>query len=122
MSVKVTGALGYQAAAAATAGNFVVNSDDRGIVAIGGAVDVPGSNGGSANVAVSAKRVWILPVWTGRVSVSDPGAGVSVSAPIFGALTRNGSTVSGLSSWFRMSSSPTRIQPFNLSWSVTDHG
>jgi hypothetical protein len=78
---------------------------------------VPGAAGGTATIRVTAQRLWILPFFTGTITVVDPSIRLSQTTPILGNLTASGSTVSGTSSWFT-----SRFAPYNVTWSVTDAG
>ncbi|MFN8104854.1 MAG: Ca2+-dependent phosphoinositide-specific phospholipase C [Acidimicrobiia bacterium] len=86
---------------------------------VNGSATIPGTNGGDATVTVAASRVLGLPAYVGSVSVSDPGAGVNVRAPLLlSRLPRAG--IDGVAAdstpWFSTSG------PFaagSLTWSVT---
>ena len=56
--------------------------------------------------------------------VRDQGAGVSVSAPVFGQIARGTTLTSatGTSNWFIPGTFPNLFRPFSLNWSVTDAG
>jgi hypothetical protein len=123
VSVRISGALNY-AVQGSGAGDLVVRRDSFGISSVSGFLDVPGANGGTARVSVSATRAWILPLWTGQVTVRDQGAGVNVTTPIFGSISRAGTPTSaqGTSSWFTLGAFPNLLRPYSVSWSVTDAG
>ena len=118
----MSGAVNYQNSAQSTAGNISVASNANGLQSVAGQLDLPGTKGGTAKVTISAQRFWLFQFWTGTVTISDPTAGVSVSAPIFGGLNRGASahSAAGVTSWFRFGQFPNVIQPYNLSWSVDD--
>ena len=121
--MSVAGAVSY-AASGTGAGGVTVNRDAFGISSVSGTLDIPGANGGTAKVRVSVQRAWILPLWTGQVSVVDSGAGVSVSAPVFGSVTSGGvnGQAKGSTSWFLPGTFPNLIRPFTLNWTVKDAG
>jgi PKD repeat protein len=123
-SVQVTGSVNYANAAPPTAGNVTVGRDQFGITSVGGSLTLPGTNGGSATVAVSAQRFWVLQFWTGQASVFDPNAGVSLAAPIFGSISPAPGTnaVTGQTSWFTFGDFPNLIRPYSLRWTVDDAG
>jgi hypothetical protein len=120
--VHISGALTYDNAASATAGNVSVVRDTIGLVSAKGILDLPGTNGGTAKLNVGVQRFWVFQLWTGQVSVFDPGASVSVSAPVFGNVpTAPGvNAVGGTSSWFYFGQFPNLIRPFTLRWGVDD--
>lgn len=123
MSVQVSGAVRYSNSGTGN-GDLVVRRDGNGITTVSGFLEVPGTSGGTARVAVNAQRAWILPLWTGQVSVRDAGAGVNVSAPIFGQIGSAGvpGSARGTSSWFIPGSFPNLLRPVTISWSVVDAG
>ena len=121
-SVTVSGRTAYANSGTATSGGVTVVRDEFGIVSARGRITLPSTGSGSATVAVDAQRVWILPLWTGQVSVSDPGASVSVTAPIFGQVHPSAGVkaAQGSSSWFTLGQFPDLFQPFAVTWSVDD--
>ena len=121
-SVTVSGRTAYANSGTATSGGVTVVRDEFGIVSARGRITLPSTGSGSATVAVDAQRVWILPLWTGQVSVSDPGASVSVTAPIFGQVHPSAGVkaAQGSSSWFTLGQFPDLFQPFAITWSVDD--
>ncbi|UDY35391.1 PKD domain-containing protein [Dermatobacter hominis] len=120
--VTVSGRTTYANDAASTAGNVSVVRDTIGIVSARGNLTLPGTSGGNATVNVDVQRFWIFQLWTGQVSVYDPGASVSVAAPVFGQVsgTTGTNAVIGSSSWFTLGQFPDLIRPFTLTWSVDD--
>jgi hypothetical protein len=120
--VTVAGRTSYSNSAASTAGNVSVVRDGIGIVSAKGSLTLPGTTGGNATVNVDVQRFWIFQLWTGQVSVYDPGASVSVAAPVFGQVFGASGTnaVTGSSSWFTLGQFPDLIKPFTLTWSVDD--
>ena len=121
-SVTVSGRTAYTNSGTATSGGVTVVRDEFGIVSARGRITLPSTGTGSATVAVDAQRLWILPLWTGQVSVSDPGASVSVTAPIFGQIHPSAGVkaAQGSSSWFTLGQFPDLFQPFAITWSVDD--
>jgi PKD repeat protein len=121
-SVEVTGTTTYTNGGRASAGGVTVTRDQFGVVSVSGLLEFPGTNGGSARLSVNAQRFWIFQLWLGQVNLFDQGAGVSLSAPIFGSLTPAPGTnaVGGVSSWFTFGSFPNLIRPFTIRWSVDD--
>jgi hypothetical protein len=121
-TVTVAGRTSYSNSAASTAGNVSVVRDGIGIVSAKGSLTLPGTTGGNATVNVDVQRFWIFQLWTGQVSVYDPGASVSVAAPVFGQVFGASGTnaVTGSSSWFTLGQFPDLIKPFTLTWSVDD--
>jgi PKD repeat protein len=122
LSVQVSGSFNYTNGGAATAGNVRVLRDPSGIQSALGTLDLPGRNGGTARLSVQAQRFWIFQLWTGTVSLFDPAAGVSLSAPVFGTLSNAPGTnaVTSTSSWFSFGQFPNLIRPYTLRWSVDD--
>jgi PKD repeat protein len=121
VSVKFTGAISYENSGTGT-GDLAVDRDNFGLTGVKGSLNVPGTTGGTAKVTVDVNRAWILPFWAGTVTVSDPGAGVSVTTPVLGSLSR-GATVDSAtttSSWFVLGTFPNLIKPYTLKWSVDD--
>jgi hypothetical protein len=118
----VTGSTSYVNSAASTGGNVSVQRDTLGVVSANGSLVLPGTSGGTATLNVAVQRFWIFQLWTGQVSVYDPGASVSLAAPVFGSLSSLSGTnaVGGTSSWFSFGSFPNLIRPFTLQWSVDD--
>jgi PKD repeat protein len=121
-SVQVSGSIDYTNAAIPSAGDVRVVRDGFGIVSVGGSLTQTGANGGWATLTVTAQRFWILPLWTGEVSLFDPNAGISLRAPITGSVLPAAGTnaASGQSSWFTFGDFPNLIRPFNLRWTVDD--
>jgi hypothetical protein len=121
-SIVVTGSSAYSNVAESTSGDVKVLRDAIGIVSAKGTLQVPGKSGGTATVGVNVSRFWILQLWTGQVSVSDPGASASFAAPVFGSVSNAPGTnaVGGTSSWFNLGSFPNLVKPFTLQWSVDD--
>jgi hypothetical protein len=121
-SVQVSGSLNYSNAGTATSGGVSVVRDTFGLVSAGGTVNLPGTSGGTARVTVGVQRFWVFQLWTGQVSVFDPGASVSVSAPVFGAVPSapGVNAVGSTTSWFYFGQFPNLIRPFTLRWSVDD--
>ena len=120
--MTVSGRTAYANSGTATSGGVTVVRDEFGIVSARGRITLPSTGSGSATVAVDAQRVWILPLWTGQVSVSDPGASVSVTAPIFGQVHPSAGVkaAQGSSSWVTLGQFPDLFQPFAITWSVDD--
>ena len=96
--------------------------DTVGVVSANGTLDLPGKNGGTAKLTVGVQRFWIFQLWTGQVSIFDPGASVSLAAPVFGNLSSppGVNTAGSTSSWFTFGPFPNLIQPFTLQWGVDD--
>jgi hypothetical protein len=121
-TVTISGRLAYANTGTSTAGNVAVARDAGGIVSARGSITIPGLRGGAATVTVDVQRVWILPLWSGQVSVNDPSAGMNVTAPVLGtvhpAAGRNAAT--GMTSWFALGSFPDLIRPYTLTWTVDD--
>jgi hypothetical protein len=119
----VTGAVNYENNGTGP-GSIVVRRDAAGIVSATGSLGIPGTSGGTSTVTVGIQRAWILPLWTGQISVRDQGAGVNVAAPVFGQIARGDTLTSarGTANWFVIGQFPNLIRPFSLSWSVTDGG
>jgi hypothetical protein len=123
VSVKLTGAVGYENAGTGT-GNMTVTNDSFGIRSVSGSMEIPGTDGGVARVDANIQRAWILPLWTGQITVRDAGADVSVAAPVFGQIAKGTTATSakGTLGWFQLGQFPNLIRPYTLSWSVTDAG
>jgi len=119
--VRLRGAFTYDNAGPGE-GDLRVRRDTFGISSVRGTIELPGADGGTATVTVNATRVWILPIWSGQTTVSDPGAGVSVSTPVIGPVGAAGQPGSarGTSQWFVPGSFPNLIRPYTLSWTVVD--
>jgi hypothetical protein len=120
-SVAITGLGNYQNEGSGS-GDITVTRDSLGIQRVQGVLDLEGTNGGTARFSVTAQRAWILPLWTGQVSLRDSGAGMNVTAPIFGQISSDGSPNSarGSASWFQLGQFPNLLRPFTLNWSVID--
>jgi hypothetical protein len=103
---------------------MTVTKDSFGVRTVTGMLEVPGTNGGTSRVDVNVQRAWILPLWTGQVSVRDAGAAVSVAAPVFGQVNADTApnSAKGTLGWFQLGEFPNLIRPYSLSWSVTDAG
>ena len=122
-SVRVTGAFNYTNQGSGP-GSIVVRRDANGVVSANGSIDVPGAKGGTATISVNVARAWILPLWTGQVSVRDAGAGIALSAPSFSPVSRGDTPDSarGTVSWFSIGQFPNLFRPYTLNWSVNDGG
>jgi len=98
--------------------------DSSGIKSVSGLLDLPGSSGGNARVAVGINRAWILPLWIGQISVTDLGAGVAVTTPVFGTISRGSTstTATATSNWFKLGAFPNLLRPYSLNWTVIDAG
>ena len=118
----MTGRTSYSNGGESSSGDVSVVRDTIGIVSARGSLTLPGSSTGNATVNVDVQRFWIFQLWTGQVSVYDPGASVSVAAPVFGQVFGASGTnaVAGSSSWFTLGQFPDLIKPFTLNWSVDD--
>ena len=123
VTVRVTGSEAYTNGGSGN-GNLTVRRDAFGIASVTGSLDIPGSSGGTAKVTVNAQRAWILPLWTGQITVVDQGAGLNLTTPIFGSINRAGSdsAVSSTASWFKVGAFPNLIRPYTVNWTVTDAG
>ncbi len=119
--MSISGVVDYENSGSGV-GGVDVRSDMFGVSRVVGELQVAGRDGGTATVATDVRRVWILPLWTGQVRVSDPDAGVRLTAPVFGRLSSDGATVTGTTNWFLTGSFPNLIRPYTLTWSVTDAG
>ena len=121
--MQFAGALAYSNAGNGT-GDLDVARDLIGIRSVTGFLDVPGLSGGTARVSVDVQRAWILPLWTGQVVVRDRGAGVSVTTPVIGSITRAtiDTSATTTSSWFTFGTFPNLFRPYSLKWTVTDAG
>jgi hypothetical protein len=115
--------VGYENAGTGT-GNMTVTNDSFGIRSVSGSMEIPGTDGGVARVDANIQRAWILPLWTGQITVRDAGADVSVAAPVFGQIAKGTTATSakGTLGWFQLGQFPNLIRPYTLSWSVTDAG
>ncbi|MFN7152006.1 MAG: hypothetical protein ACK4V6_21315 [Microthrixaceae bacterium] len=105
-------------------GGVTVTRDTFGIRTVESTMDLPGQNGGTARFSVNAQRAWILPLWTGQVSLRDDGAGMNVTAPIFGQISPGGapSSAQGSATWFKLGQFPNLLRPFTVNWSVAEAG
>jgi hypothetical protein len=106
------------------AGDVTVTRDAFGIRQVQALMDLAGQNGGTARLTVNAQRAWILPLWTGQVSLRDQGAGMDVSAPIFGQISPGAapSSAQGSATWFKLGQFPNLLRPFTVNWSVAEAG
>jgi len=121
IGIGITGSVNYSRVAESIAGNVAIVRDANGIGIVRGALDYPGVNGGTARFTVNAQRFWTFQVWIGEVRVNDPGSGVSIKAPILGPLsTPTANIVRGASNWYTSGTFPNLVQPFSLTWEVTD--
>jgi hypothetical protein len=123
VSVRITGAIDYTNQGSGN-GGFTVTKDAFGVRSVSGSLDIPGAAGGTAKVGVTATRAWILPLWTGKVTVNDPASNVSISPPLFGAVTSDTApnSAKGTINWFVTGTFPQLIRTYTLNWSVTDAG
>jgi hypothetical protein len=101
VSLAFSGSLTYTNSGPITSGSLRVSPSTGTITSVTGTITIPGLSGGSARVSVAIVRLFGL--YSGVVSVSDPGAHLGTTATVFSkALTRtaNGGvtgTASGLS-------------------------
>jgi PKD repeat protein len=123
VTVNISGLGDYQNAGNGL-GDVTVDRDGFGIRRVQAIMDLTGKNGGTARFAVSAQRAWILPLWTGQVSLRDPGAGVDVAAPIFGQVSPGAApgSAQGTATWFKLGQFPNLLRPFTVNWSVAEAG
>ena len=123
VSVAFSGAINYTNSGNGT-GDLQVLRDSSGIKSVTGLLDLPGNSGGTARVAVSINRAWILPLWFGQISVTDAGSGVATSTPVFGTISRGSTATSATttSNWFKLGAFPNLLRPYSLNWTVTDAG
>jgi hypothetical protein len=121
--VAFSGAISYTNSGDGT-GDLQVLRDSSGIKSVTGLLDLPGKSGGTARVAVSINRAWILPLWFGQISVTDAGSGVATSTPVFGTISRGSTATSATttSNWFKLGAFPNLLRPYSLTWTVTDAG
>jgi hypothetical protein len=120
--VQLSGSYNYNRSGDSSSGNVAVVRDQYGVVSVNGTLSYPGANGGTGQLTVASKRFWVFPLWSGQVQASDPGAGVSVTAPIFGQLSPTAGTnaIRSQSSWFSLGSFPNLVRPFTINWSIDD--
>ena len=104
------------------AGDLDVVRDSSGIKSVTGLLDIPGTAGGTARVAVSINRAWILPLWFGQISVIDAGAGVAQTTPVFGTISRGATATSATATanWFKLGAFPNLLRPYSLTWTIID--
>ncbi|CAB4545161.1 unannotated protein [freshwater metagenome] len=123
VSVAFSGALSYANTGSGT-GDLQVVRNSSGIKSVNGLLDLPGTSGGTARVAVAINRAWILPLWFGQISVTDAGAGVATSTPVFGPiyLSSTATSATTTSNWFKLGAFPNLLRPYSLTWTVTDAG
>ncbi len=122
-SVQISGSVSYTNSGDNASGTGVrVVRDQIGLVSAAGTVNLPGTSGGTSRFTVGVQRFWVFQLWTGQVSVYDPNASVSLSAPVFGTVSPAPGTnaVGGTSSWFYFGQFPNLVKPFTLRWSVDD--
>ncbi len=121
VDVRLNGAVNYDNDGSGN-GNLTVRRDANGIVAVTGSLEIAGTQGGTATVTTNVRRAWILPLWTGQISVRDQGAGVNVTTPVFGQVGRDvaASSARGTANWFTVGTFPNLFRPYSLTWSVTD--
>jgi len=122
-SVQISGSVSYTNSGDNASGTGVrVVRDQIGLVSAAGTVNLPGTSGGTSRFTVGVQRFWVFQLWTGQVSVYDPNASVSLSAPVFGTVSPTAGTnaVGGTSSWFYFGQFPNLVKPFTLRWSVDD--
>ncbi|MEZ5310389.1 MAG: PKD domain-containing protein [Microthrixaceae bacterium] len=81
VSVLFGGSVNYQNSGGGT-GNIGVAHDAFGLVSVSGYLDVPSKVSGTARVTVNVNRLWILPIWTGTITVNDQAAGINQATPM----------------------------------------
>ncbi|MFN8102919.1 MAG: PKD domain-containing protein [Acidimicrobiia bacterium] len=131
LSVSFTGGVTYQNSGSLTSGNLSTGGTVCGgsgssggsssaPVRLNGTGTLAGTHGGSANVAFAVNRFWILPVYVGSITVSDPGAGLyQVTLVLFSRVATSGpGRVSGANNWVVTRTLPWRS--YTLVWSITD--
>jgi hypothetical protein len=127
VQVRLSGAVDYENGGSGN-GDIAVRRDASGIAAATGFLELDSplaaAQSTPARVGVNIQRAWILPLWTGQVTVRDQAAGVNLSTPVFGQIQRGDTLTSarGTSSWFVVGSFPNLLRPYTLSWSVVDAG
>jgi hypothetical protein len=96
-------------------GAITVARDRQGsVTSVTGHATVP-DGASTARVSMNVRRVWILPVYSGTITVREDGAKFSTtSLMLFSPLRTNGARVSGSAVGF----SPT-LRSYRLDWSVT---
>jgi len=110
VTVNVTGQISYSVSADLTGGNLETTRTSSGTVTrISGTGTYAGVNGGTATISVDTRRFWILPIYVGSASISDPGAAFNISYPIlFGRLSESPAGESVSQQWADLSHWPWR--------------
>lgn len=120
VSIQIAGAWTY-ANSGDLSGNVEVGHGANGAISnIAGNGALPGTQGGIAAISFNIRQFWILSLYTGTITVSDPQAGVVVNAPLFFLPITSSVTnaASGTIRWINFSKWPWA--PYTLAWSVTD--
>jgi hypothetical protein len=83
---------------------------------ITGKAEFPGRDGGTATAVFNVRRLWMMNIYIGDITLRDRTAGVVVRTPVlFSPVQSADDTVSGNASWFT-----GFFRWYRLSWSVTD--
>ncbi|MCC7077940.1 MAG: cadherin-like domain-containing protein [Acidimicrobiia bacterium] len=113
VQVSVSGRTDLAVAGPITSGDLTIGRDTLGVTAVSGTATLAGGT-----VAMDVRRLWILPLYLGSVTVRAPGA--TVKAPVFFATLRTAgpASVSSSSAWLDISSWPWMVN--RIAWTVTD--
>jgi len=118
LTIDVTGGLAYHNSGPA---QVSAPRDLFGVVAARATATIPSAvpGGGDATVTVDLRRFFVLPLATGSVTITDPGAGVTRKLPVLlTPIRRNGVEVRIDTGWFDLSRWPWSSG--NLRLTLTD--
>ena len=104
VSVEFAGYYSYSTSAEVLSGDINVAKTFGQVRSLSGSVEIPGAEGGTATVSINASTFLPgVPLFNGRLSVSDPTAGFAASAPIFfRRFISTGTQVRGNLTWFEV--------------------
>lgn len=115
LSVSFTGAVQFSMSGAISGGDTQILQDRFGLVSvIASGTLADQETGRTATTSLRANRIWILPVYSGSISVQESMGPFVNRTPIFlGKVSMSGTDVIGASSWFT-SGFPWRL--YYVSW------
>lgn len=121
VTLGVSGAISYTNSGQLSTGDVTIaRNTNASLRAVTGSGTMAGAAGGEASVSFDARRFFVLPVFLGRVTVSDPGAGLNLNTPLlFTSVSSPASnSASARHAWVDFGRWPWK--PYTLTWTVVD--
>ena len=122
VTINVTGGYQYSNSNAATTGDFSIRRSGVAVASVSGSATIPSTVSGDATVSIGLRRFATTTLYMGRVTISDPAAGISLSTPIFfgKAFPAAGTNaVQGVVRWFKIAPG-FQFKSYAVHWVIDD--